>query len=207
MLTPAKRVTFAVLATGCVAVVGYYFGVPAAVARDVTAESAISWLGLVITVFSLVVALFLAILAIEAYSHVSSLRALEEKYRVASERFSVTEAQYLAISEAISSYSRDVLEITTRYMMKLDAADDAKDDFSARYTILRSKLEISLLPPDKRTSLDHIESHILVIVEEGSPADLRFALDALQRVEDRHAAYPYIGEVLRRMRSGSSSHT
>lgn len=166
-----------------------------------SAGEALNWLGVMITVFSLSVTFFLAVMAIEAFSHMNSLRQAANGYEELMERLSEDESSFDRIRRAMTTYNTEVMEILDRHIQHTDVPDEQKIEFSRRYQISRSRLELSSLANEERKDFDRVMTHVLVLLEKGERTDLEFALDALKHVDDPTLTYATVGVLLKKLRT------
>lgn len=166
-----------------------------------SAGEALNWLGVMITVFSLSVTFFLAVMAIEAFSHMNSLRQAANGYEELMERLSEDESAFDRIRQAMTTYNTEVMEILDRHIQNTDVPEGQKIEFSRRYQISRSRLELSSLANEERKDFDRVMTHVLVLLEKGERTDLEFALDALKHVDDPTLTYATVGVLLKKLRS------
>ncbi len=165
-----------------------------------SAGDALNWLGVLITVFSLSVTFFLAVMAIEAFSHMNSLRQAARGYEELMERLAEDETTLSRIREAMTTYNTEVMEILDHHIQKTDVPEEVRSEFSRRYQISRSRLELSSLSVREMKDFDRVMTHVLVLIEKGERTDLEFALDALKHVEDHTLTYATVGVILKRLR-------
>lgn len=197
-MKPSTRTLWAMGAVVAFGALLYWFNIPATLQNGVTETTALNWLGVLVTVLSLCVTFFLAIMALDAYAYVATLRTFEERHIALERSISDNAEWHITLVDSISNYSKDVLELTSKYLTGLGLPEDDKDIFLLKLTALRSKLEISALPKSDRQSFEKVVSHLLVLVQVGGRANLDFCLMILKDVPNSLESYHLVGVVLKK---------
>ncbi|MEO9824130.1 MAG: hypothetical protein ABJF50_06905 [Paracoccaceae bacterium] len=162
---------------------------------------ALNWLGILITVFSLSVTFFLAVMAIEAFSHMSFLREATEKYEEFVKRLERDEERFEVGRNALQNYNNEILPLIDFFIQQSDLPPSQKLHVSERMQIARARLELTNLQADPESEFDEVVRHVLVLAEHGGKSDLRFALDVLKRQNQPELTHELAGEIIRDLRS------
>lgn len=167
------------------------------VLADLGADHTLNWLGILITVFSLSVTFFLAIMAIEAFSHLGALREASDNYDLLVEKLKVDESRFDEIRTALTVYNGEILAISDKFIQQSEIPDKEKLRFSKKYQVARARLELASMSQEEISDTELVTRHVLVLSEHGGISDLKFALEVLKKTSDPIGTYGLVGEIIR----------
>jgi len=166
---------------------------------------ALNWLGILVTVFSLSVTFFLAVMAIEAFSHMGFLRDATDRYDELIKRLEVDEKRFETSRAALDNYNTEMLALVDFYIQQSDLSENEKLQFSQRFQIARARLELTNAPLAADEEIDEVIRHVLVLSEHGRVSDLKFALNALKELNDPTRTHELAGEIIRELKRRKSN--
>lgn len=171
---------------------------------NLTSGEALNWLGIIITVFSLSVTFFLAVMAIEAFTHLGKLREVSQQYDEVLRRMKHDEERLEEIGAALSDYNVQFLDHIETFLKSSGLDEKQRISLSEGYLVSRARLELAGLRSAGLLQLEHAMPHVLVLSEFGGKSDLELALNYLAKVNRPRDTYAVTGEIIKKLRTLSS---
>lgn len=155
-----------------------------------------NYIGLVITVLSFTVAVFLALMAISAVSHLSEIRNTSAKFDklladIDAEKETIKD--FMTASSTFAAEYGLLFDVLVSDFKSLRAIDDSEGDATIRDAHINSISDRRISPlarfliavSDERTEIGRrdIVAQSLNILEKGTAADMRFAYEKIRKID------------------------
>ena len=170
-----------------------YIAVIAADSKNKFADiDVISWWGTIITIVSLVVTIFLVVMAVNSFAHARQLDRLVKRYERALKRFDTEHKNIASMKKSITEHARVSIQSYSNLARFLHEDSEEKrreivKSFNRNNTLNRAVLGASLMDDGQNSITDEEVSYILAIIQEGGPSHKRRLAAKLSRMSTKDA--------------------
>lgn len=155
----------------------------------ISAKDALNWLGIVITVFSLLITAFIAFIALEAVNYINRLRGQVEEFEKIKSNLNDEHNRILRAKSNTVQYLRDTSSFLTRIidtLMDEQSSSDKAKQFADVKTSLEAQLAVyivSMADDDTLEGREDIIAQAFVILQFGRPSDCEYLLSRMDKLD------------------------